>query len=270
MIYICVPARDEAATVGLLLWKIRKVFEEFPREYQVLVTDDGSQDGTGEVLERYRNVLPLTATTNGKPVGYAAAVQQLLEAALERSDRPKRDCAILIPADFTADAGQIPEFVKRLERGVDLVVGERNPMTAPGRPHRWARRLIPWMLRHKISLPGITDVTSGFLACRLISVRNALRRGDSKLIATDGWLANAELAAKLAAGSRKLESVSVEERNDLRQRPSRANPWFELRRAWTGRGSITIPPAQQQDNPSGDRRRGRGRSGRPRAKAAAS
>ncbi len=39
MLYICIPSHDEAATVGLLLWKIRKTFQALPREYQILVAE---------------------------------------------------------------------------------------------------------------------------------------------------------------------------------------------------------------------------------------
>jgi glycosyltransferase involved in cell wall biosynthesis len=60
MIYVCIPSYNEAATVGLLLWKIRQVFSAFEREYQLLVADDGSTDATAEVLDPYSRVLPLT------------------------------------------------------------------------------------------------------------------------------------------------------------------------------------------------------------------
>ena len=59
MIYICIPSYNEAPTIGLLLWKIRQVFAGFPREYHLLVLDDGSSDSTAEVLERYTRVLRL-------------------------------------------------------------------------------------------------------------------------------------------------------------------------------------------------------------------
>ena len=72
MIYVCIPSYDEAPTVGLLLWKIRQVFAAFPREYHLLVLDDGSTDATTEVLEPYARVLPLTlvrhATLHGTGV----------------------------------------------------------------------------------------------------------------------------------------------------------------------------------------------------------
>ncbi|MGH7733404.1 MAG: glycosyltransferase, partial [Gemmatimonadales bacterium] len=60
MIYVCVPCHNEAETVGLLLWKVRQVFSDFPREYQLLVGDDASTDQTAEVLRPYAKVLPLT------------------------------------------------------------------------------------------------------------------------------------------------------------------------------------------------------------------
>src|SRR5919201_5826728 len=109
MIYVCIPSHDEAATVGLLLWKIRQVFAGFPREYQLLVLDDGSTDATTEVLEPYARVLPLTVIRHPERRGYAASVEELLRAAVKRTDRPKRDCAILMHADLSHDAAVIPD-----------------------------------------------------------------------------------------------------------------------------------------------------------------
>jgi len=50
VLYICIPAYNEAQTVGVLLWRIRKVFQEYSREYEILVFDDGSTDDTAETL----------------------------------------------------------------------------------------------------------------------------------------------------------------------------------------------------------------------------
>jgi len=76
VLYFCIPAFNEAPTVGLLLWRLRKVFQEQPREYEVLVYDDGSTDATAETLEPYHKVMPLTVL-GGTRVGYARAVDAL-------------------------------------------------------------------------------------------------------------------------------------------------------------------------------------------------
>jgi hypothetical protein len=53
VLYFCIPAFNEAPTIGLLLWRLRKVFQEQPLEYEVLVYDDGITDATAETLEPY-------------------------------------------------------------------------------------------------------------------------------------------------------------------------------------------------------------------------
>src|ERR1041385_6102257 len=120
MIYVCIPSYNEAQTVGLLLWKIRQVFADFPREYQLLVGDDASTDTTREVLEPYQKVLPLEIVRNRTREGTARTVERLLKLALERSDRPKRDAVIVLHADFTHSAAVLPEMVKKIESGADL------------------------------------------------------------------------------------------------------------------------------------------------------
>jgi len=35
MLYVCIPTHDEGPTIGVLLWKIRTLFQEYHREYEV-------------------------------------------------------------------------------------------------------------------------------------------------------------------------------------------------------------------------------------------
>src|SRR3954464_15572800 len=111
MIYICIPSYNEAPTIGLLLWKIRQVFAGFPREYHLLVLDDGSSDSTAEVLERYSGVVTLTVTRQHIRLGYDERGEELLREAVQRIDRPKRDSAVLMHADFTHNPHFIPDLV---------------------------------------------------------------------------------------------------------------------------------------------------------------
>ena len=232
MIYVCVPVRDEAKTAGLVLWKVRQVFTAFQREYQLLVCDDASTDGTREVLARYTGVLPLTVITHRERQGYARSIEELLRLALERTDRPKRDCAIMLPADFVYSPEAMEDMVKRVESGADLVAAEQVETAGP-RPRalRWVRQWTPRLL----PVRGVRDTISGFLALRLITLRQALRQDGERgstartpappLLVTDGWCANAELLARLMPHARRTETVPVTGRYDLQQRPSRVRPW---------------------------------------------
>ena len=190
MIYICVPTHNDAKTVGLLLWKVRQVLAEFPREYQLLVANDGSDDATGELLESYAKVLPMSVTTCRTSRGYAATVEELLRQALRNSGHPKRDCAIVLNADFSVSPRVLPDLIKGVESGADVVVGE-----ATQRHQSFGRRLVQrmstWLLKPGLQLPGVRDLLSGVCAMRLVTLKRCFRDDEGPLLQTDGVCARA-------------------------------------------------------------------------------
>jgi glycosyltransferase involved in cell wall biosynthesis len=246
MIYVCIPSYNEAPSIGLLLWKIRQVFVGFPREYQLLVLDDGSTDATAELLEPYARVLPLTLIRHTERRGYAAAVEELLRLAVERTDRPKRDSAILMHADFAHGPQVIPDLVRRIESGADVVVAQPRLEGEPSRGYRWLRRLAPLLFRRRVGVPGVKDPVSGFAAFRLITLRNAFRSQRPPLLATDGWAANAELLGYATRHARRVETVEAVERHDLRQRPSRVEPWEAAAGLWRSSRRMRIRAAHSE------------------------
>jgi glycosyltransferase involved in cell wall biosynthesis len=258
MIYICIPSFNEAPTIGLLLWKVRQVFAGFPREYQLLVLDDGSQDATAEVLERYTRVLPLTVIRHQERRGYAGSVEELLRLAVERTDRPKRDAAVLMHADFAHAPNFIPDLVRRIESGADIVVAQSRLQGESSRTRRLVRRLAPALLRGVVTVPGVSDVVSGFSIFRLVTLRNAFRAQPAPLLTTQGWAANAELYDRAARHARRVETIAAIERRDLRQRPSRLNSWDAALTVWRSRGPLrqlraAVPGAAvapRQDRPA--------------------
>lgn len=239
MLYLCIPSYNEAPTVGLLLWKIRKALQTFPREYEILVADDGSTDKTSEILEPYAKALPLTVLHHVERQGYARSVEELLRLAVERTDRPKRDAAVLMHADFAHSPDDLPELVRRLESGADMVVTKATLRGESRRSARLVRRYAPWLLRG-IKVSGVEDIVSGFGAFRLMCLRNAMRASTGPLLTSDGWAANAELIARVASHARRIDAVEVVEHIELHQRASRLDPWPLAKQLWQEGGRLRI------------------------------
>jgi hypothetical protein len=140
-------------------------------------------------------------------------------------------------ADFTHGPQFIPDLVKRVDSGADLVVGEARLEGEPSRSYRLLRRWAPLILRPAV--PQIGDLVSGFLAVRLGCLKLALA-GEAPLLTTSGWAANAELIARLVPHARRIETVPVVERHDLRHRQTRLDVWEEARGLWASRRRIRL------------------------------
>jgi len=250
VLYICIPSFDEAPTVGVLLWKIRKVFLEYSREYEILVFNDASTDATAETLASYTKVLPLTVLGGESRVGYAQALTALCRAASQRTRYARRDAVITLQADFTDQPEHIPELVKRFEGGADVVVGEPGPDADGPTPVRRMRRFAPWALRPFVKTPGVADPFGSLRLYRVSVLRDALKAsGDAPLISGDGWAANVDLLLATIPHARRVETVAMPPRYDLRPRSSRVRPLADVMalvrygRAARRRPRVSAPPA---------------------------
>jgi len=247
MLYICIPTYNEAPTIGVLLWRIRKVFQEFSREYEVLVYDDGSTDATTETLAPYADVLPLTVLRGDSRRGYGAALNALCKEVSRRTKYARRDAMVVLQGDFTDQPEMLPELVKRFEGGADIVAATRNQSAMPT-PVRRLSRVAPWMVRPFVSTNGVTDPFSTFRLYRISLLRELYKRtNDAAAVTTDGWAANVELLVKLLPVARRVEQVDVTGRYDLRVRESRIRPFSDAislykftkgSRAWRAKAAV--------------------------------
>src|SRR3990172_5413660 len=224
--------------------------------------------------------MPLTVLGGQPRVGYARAVEALLRAASERTRYPRRDAVVLMQADFTDRPEQLVELVKRFEGGADVVAAERvGGPSAPravrtfARLTRWLRAL--WPVRAFVTVPGVKDPFGGFRLLRISVVRELLTEGGARGFGEGSVpAANVELLRAAAHCARRIETVAVEPRWDLRPRGSRLRPWPEtfdlVRRGWEGgrrgppgAGGWGAPGFGPRPPPDGVRARGRPERERP-------
>jgi glycosyltransferase involved in cell wall biosynthesis len=126
LLSILVPVYNEARTVAEVLERLAVI--ALPCEREVVVIDDGSSDGTYEVLERYRDVAPFRILHAAKNGGKGSAIRLGLAQA-------RGEIIAIQDADLELDPAQIAALVEPILAGeTDVVFGSRfleKTSTAP-------------------------------------------------------------------------------------------------------------------------------------------
>ena len=146
---IVLPTYNEAATLEQMVAALLAL----PLAgLSVLVVDDNSPDGTGEVAEKLTQTFPIQVVHRSGKLGLGSAVM----AGFARSNRPLLG---VIDADLSHDPAILPQLIRGLKTH-DLMIGSRyNPES---RVEKW-----PWY-RKVISQTGV------FLARQLTGVQDPL------------------------------------------------------------------------------------------------
>jgi glycosyltransferase involved in cell wall biosynthesis len=120
VVSVVIPCLNEAETIVECVVGARNVLDEAELEGEVIVVDNGSSDGSGDLARE------AGAEVVDEPRrGYGSAYLAGLAVARGRY-------IVMVDADLTYDFGEIPEFVRELENGADVVIGNRMQNIEPG------------------------------------------------------------------------------------------------------------------------------------------
>ena len=134
--------------------------------YRVVVVDDSSPDGTGELADRIANDDPLVTVIHrpakeGLGPAYAAGFDHALGTGAE--------IVVEMDADFSHDPGDLPRLVAAIESGADLAIGSRYVKGGSTPDWPLSRQAISRggniYARLMLGLP-VRDATAGFRAMR--------------------------------------------------------------------------------------------------------
>jgi dolichol-phosphate mannosyltransferase len=214
---VCLPTYNERANLEPMLTALAGVLRDGDR---VLVIDDGSPDGTGELADRLAGQLGFVDVLHrpgkeGLGPAYLAGFRHALTG----------DCELLVEmdCDFSHDPADVPRLIAAAEEGADLVLGSRY--VHGGGVRNWG--LLRQVISRGASLytglllhMGVKDPTGGFKCFR----RTVLETIDLDRITAKGYAFQIETTWRAKqAGFRVVEvPITFADRTEGSSKMSRA------------------------------------------------
>jgi glycosyltransferase involved in cell wall biosynthesis len=161
---IVVPAYNESARIELTLERVMACIEAQGWDAEVLVVDDGSTDGTPQIVQRWMDIHPrlhLVRNPGNRGKGYSVR-NGLLQAA--------GDVVMFTDADLSAPMEEAERLLAALDAGADVAIGSRWMDRARQTIHqplyrRFFGRCFNRLTRTVMGLP-FKDTQCGFKAFR--------------------------------------------------------------------------------------------------------
>jgi dolichol-phosphate mannosyltransferase len=189
MIYILLPAYNEELSFSTLLPKIDDYFKhKLQLDYQLIICNDGSSDGTLEILEGYKQSLPLTIINHKINRGLGETSRDLFEKAVELSS--DGDIFIRMDCDDTHEPEFIKGMIDKINEGNDVVVASRF-VEGGGQEGLEGFRKIISLLANKFMklffpIKGLKEYSSGFRAYRADTMKTAIATYGNSFIQLKG------------------------------------------------------------------------------------
>lgn len=200
MTLVIIPTYNERENLAPMIEALLRLDDT-----SVLVVDDSSPDGTGQIADRFATQFPgrVQVLHRRGPRGFGRSYIEGIRRALQGGATHicQMDC------DFSHDPADIPRLVQTAARA-DLVIGSRY---VPGgalrnwpRRRRWLSAFANWYVHAITGLP-VRDCTSGFRCWR----RDLLARLPIDRIVSEGYAFQVEMAWYARTAGARIEEVPI-------------------------------------------------------------
>ncbi len=175
VVYI-IPTYNESENIKDMLALVDSIFKKLTKyEYKILVVDDTSPDGTGDIVKKISSKNRKIILLSGKKEGLGAAVIRGLVYAQKKLSA---DYVVTNEADFSYSPKEIPKILKKLDSGWDVVAGSRRITNLSSWPKY--RLLIHFLANDLFAkiVAGVTLVEDHNSAYKALNVNNVVKKLD--------------------------------------------------------------------------------------------
>ena len=171
------PTFNEAGNIEKLIPLIFKQVDVLPNwEIHLLVVDSNSPDKTGDIVKKLITKYPRLHLLKVDKEGLGKAYTEGFRVAIAKLSPY---LLFEIDADLSHDPREIPNFIRQIEKGADLVIGSRY-IKGGSSPKEWAlhRKIFSFfgnlIVRFGFMKLNISDWTSGYRAIKTWVVKSTL------------------------------------------------------------------------------------------------
>jgi dolichol-phosphate mannosyltransferase len=188
---VIIPTYNEAESLPILLTELSLLHNDF----NYLVVDDGSPDGTADICENFKSKVPnLEILRRSKKSGLGSAYRDGYKYALEKNF----DAVIQLDADRSHQVSDLPKLLSTFESNpsIDLVIGSRwikGGSVLNWSKHRKALSRLANIYSNYLLHLGVKDSTAGFR----IYKTNAIRKLGLAGIKSDGYCFQIEMTREI-------------------------------------------------------------------------
>ena len=181
-----VPTYNEKDNIQNCLTALQKVKNSRKYNFLILVVDDNSPDGTGEVVAKLQKKHKNICLLRGKKQGLGIAMIRGFKYAMH-----KLHADIVIPneADLAYPAAKIPYMLKKIEEGYDVIVASRHVPGGNTRGWTAKRKVNHWVANSLFAtwVAGTSEVRDHNGAFRAIRVKGVLDQINFDKLPTRGF-----------------------------------------------------------------------------------
>ncbi len=177
MIWILLPAYNEEASLPKLLPKLDTTLRERNLPYRLVVVNDGSTDGTAEILADYRQRMPMDVITHSLNRGLGETERDGFEFIATHCQAT--DAIVRVEGDDTHEPEYIFSLLDKLEEGYDVVNTSRfqpgGGQLGVDTYRAVISRAANIFMGLVFPIPGVREYSCGYRAYRGRVIQDAIR-----------------------------------------------------------------------------------------------